>query len=137
MEDRIHLQIVTAEGTKYENHVRAVTLPLTGGACGILAGHAPLMGAVIDGVVHCTFGENEHAYIAVGLGVANVVHNEVTLLVRAAEPAAEIDLPRAEASEQRARERLAQKAADLDAARAEASLHRALARQKAAHMISK
>ncbi|MDY6094721.1 MAG: ATP synthase delta/epsilon chain alpha-helix domain-containing protein, partial [Oscillospiraceae bacterium] len=71
-----------------------------------------------------------------GIGVANVVHNEVTLLVRAAEPAEEIDLPRAEASGQRARERLAQKAADLDAARAEASLRRALARQKAAHLAS-
>ena len=54
----------------------------------------------------------------------------------AAEPAEEIDLPRAEASGQRARERLAQKAAGLDAARAEASLRRALARQKAAHLAS-
>lgn len=137
MENRVHLQIVTAEGTKYENHVHAVTLPLSGGACGILAGHAPLMGAVIDGVVHCTFGEDEQAYIAVGLGVANVVRDEVTLLVRTAEPAEEIDLHRAEDSEQRARARLVQKAADLDAARAEASLRRALARQKAARLAKK
>lgn len=136
MEDRIHLQIVTAGGTVYENRVRAVTLPLSGGECGILAGHAPLMGAVTDGVVRCTFGEDEHAYIAVGIGVVNVIHDEVTLLVRAAEPAGAIDLARAEASEQRARERLAQKAAALDAARAEASLRRALARQKAAHLAS-
>lgn len=136
MEDRIHLQIVTAGGTKYDNYVHTVTLPLSGGECGILADHAPLMGAVTDGVVRCAFAEDGHAYIAVGIGVANVVHNEVTLLVRAAEPAEEIDLPRAEASGQRARERLAQKAAGLDAARAEASLRRALARQKAAHLAS-
>lgn len=135
-EDRIHLQIVTAAGPVYDNHVRAVTLPLAGGSCGILADHAPLMGAVTDGVVRCTFGEAEHAHIAVGIGVANVAHNEVTLLVRTAEPAGSIDLSRAEASERRARERLAQKAAGLDAVRAEASLHRALARQKAVHMMS-
>lgn len=136
-EDRIHLQIVTAGGTVYDNRVHAVTLPLSGGECGILAGHAPLMGAVIDGVVRCTFGEEAHVYIAVGIGVANVVHNEVTLLVRTAELAGEIDLSRAAASEARARARLAQKSADLDATRAEASLRRALARQKAAHLASK
>ena len=74
---------------------------------------------------------------AVGIGVVNIVNNEVTVLSRTAEEAANIDLARAEAAEKRARERLAAKNADTDASRAEAALHRAVARQHAAHMVKK
>ena len=137
MADQIHLQIVTAGGVVFDRMVRSIDLPLEGGHIGVLANHAPLMGAVADGVVTCAFDKDGEERIAVGIGVVNVVDNEVTLLVRAAELGEDIDLARAQASEQRARERLAQKAADLDAKRAEASLRRALARQNAAHMAKK
>lgn len=133
MEDRIHLQILTSGGVRFDGRAHCVLLPLAGGEAGILSGHAPLMGAVEDGVVRCTYADGTHAYIAVGIGVANVVHNEVTLLVRAAETAEEIDVPRAEAAEQRARSRLANRDR-FDASRAEASLRRARARQKAAQL---
>ncbi len=137
MEDRIHLQIVTAGGTKFDQMVRLVRIPLEGGDIGVLADHAPLMGAVTDGVVTCEFGKEESESIAVGIGVVNVVNNDVTLLVRSAERAEDIDVHRAEEAERRARERLAQHASDVDMTRAEASLHRAIARQKAAHTVKK
>ena len=136
MADRIHLQIVTAGGVVFDRMVREITVPLSDGSAGILADHAPMMGAVTDGVVTCAFDGGEEA-VAVGLGVLNVVDNEVTILVRAAEIAEDIDLARAEAAERRARERLAQKGSELDASRAEAALHRAIARQHAAHMVKK
>ena len=136
MADRIHLQVVTAGGVVFDRMVHSVRLPLESGSIGVLANHAPLIGAVVDGVVTCAFDGGEEA-VAVGLGVLNVVDNEVTILVRAAEIAEDIDLARAEAAEKRARERLAAKSADTDAARAEAALHRAVARQHAAHMVKK
>ena len=74
-------------------------------------------------------------FIAVNLGVANVVHNEVTLLVRTAERAENIDLPRAEAAEKRARDRLAERGANLDVKRAQIALHRSLTRQAAVLMM--
>ena len=136
MADRIHLQIVTAGGVVFDRMVHVVNLPLENGSIGVLAGHAPLMGAVVDGVVTCASDEGEYV-IAVGIGVVNIVNNEVTVLSRTAEEAENIDLARAEAAEKRARERLAAKNADTDASRAEAALHRAVARQHAAHMVKK
>ena len=136
MADQIHLQIVTAGGVVFDRMVHSVRLPLESGSIGVLANHAPLMGAVVDGVVTCASDEGEFA-IAVGIGVVNIVNNEVTVLSRTAEEAENIDLARAEAAEKRARERLAAKNADTDASRAEAALHRAVARQHAAHMVKK
>ena len=136
MADRIHLQIVTAGGVVFDRMVHVVNLPLENGSIGVLADHAPLMGAVVDGVVTCASDEGEYV-IAVGIGVVNIVNNEVTVLSRTAEEAENIDLARAEAAEKRARERLAAKNADTDASRAEAALHRAVARQHAAHMVKK
>ena len=136
MADKIHLQIVTAGGVVFDRMVHVVNLPLENGSIGVLANHAPLMGAVVDGVVTCASDEGEYV-IAVGIGVVNIVNNEVTVLSRTAEEAENIDLARAEAAEKRARERLAAKNADTDASRAEAALHRAVARQHAAHMVKK
>ena len=136
MDDRIHLQIVTAGGVVYDEMVSEINVPLDGGSIGILADHAPLMGAVSDGVVVSTRADGSKAYTAVGIGVLNVVENEVSLLVRAAEKAEDIDLERAEAAERRARERLEHRDG-VDILRAEAALHRAIARQDAANMAGK
>ena len=136
MADKIHLQIVTAGGVVFDRMVHVVNLPLENGSIGVLANHAPLMGAVVDGVVTAASDEGEYV-IAVGIGVVNIVNNEVTVRSRTAEEAENIDLARAEAAEKRARERLAAKNADTDASRAEAALHRAVARQHAAHMVKK
>ena len=137
MSDKIHLQIVTAGGVVFDRMVQSVNLPLENGSIGVLAGHAPLMGAIVDGVVVCRSEIGGEEAIAVGIGVVNVVDNAVTVLVRAAEPGEDIDLARAQAAERRARERLAHRTAELDVTRAEAALHRALARQDAAELVKK
>jgi F-type H+-transporting ATPase subunit epsilon len=137
MADKIHIQILTSGGTVFADHVPGLNVPVDGATIGILANHAPLLGAVTDGVVRCTYSDGHEACVAVGIGVLNVVDNEVTLLVRAAEKGDDIDLARAEAAERRARERLANRTADIDVSRAEAALHRAIARQDAARMVKK
>ena len=99
MKDGIHLEIATAGGSVYDDMVSYVELPLSGGSVGVLQDHAPMLGAVESGVVTARKSDGTEAFIAVDLGVANVVHNEATLLVRTAERAENIDLPRAEAAE--------------------------------------
>ena len=137
MKDGIHLEIATAGGTVYDDMVSYVELPLFGGSVGVLQDHAPMLGAVESGVVTARKSDGTEAFIAVDLGVANVVHNEATLLVRTAERAEDIALPRAEAAEQRARERLGDKGGPWDRERAQTALHRALARQTAVRMMKK
>lgn len=137
MKDGIHLEIATAGGTVYDDTVSYVELPFSGGSVGVLRDHAPMLGAIEDGVVTARKTNGAEEFIAVNLGVANIVHNEVTLLVRTAERAEDIDLARAEASERRARERLGDKGGDWDMKRAQIALHRALARQSAVRMMKK
>ena len=135
MKDGIHLEIVTAGGSVYDDMVSYVELPFSGGSVGVLRDHAPMLGAIEDGVVTARKENGAMEFIAVNLGVANVVHNEVTLLVRTAERAENIDLPRAEAAEKRARDRLAEHSANLDVKRAQIALHRSLTRQAAVLMM--
>lgn len=135
MKDGIHLEIVTAGGSVYDDMVSYVELPFSGGSVGVLKDHAPMLGAIEDGVVTARKENGAMEFIAVNLGVANVVHNEVTLLVRTAERADNIDLPRAEAAEKRARDRLAEHSANLDVKRAQIALHRSLTRQAAVLMM--
>lgn len=135
MKDGIHLEIATAGGSVYDDMVSYVELPFSGGSVGVLKDHAPMLGAVEDGVVTARKENGAMEFIAVNLGVANVVHNEVTLLVRTAERAENIDLPRAEAAEKRARDRLAERGANLDVKRAQIALHRSLTRQAAVLMM--
>lgn len=137
MRDGIHLKIATAGGSVYDDMVSYVELPFSGGGVGILKDHAPMLGAMEDGVVTARKEDGTEEYVAVNLGVANIVHNEVTLLVRTAERAEDIDLPRAQDAEKRARERLADKDGDWDMNRAQVALHRALARQAAVRMMRK
>lgn len=135
MKDGIHLEIATAGGSVYDDMVSYVELPFSGGSVGVLKDHAPMLGAIEDGVVTARKENGTTEFIAVNLGVANVVHNEVTLLVRTAERAENIDLPRAEAAEKRARDRLAERGANLDVKRAQIALHRSLTRQAAVLMM--
>ena len=135
MKDGIHLEIATAGGSVYDDMVSYVELPFSGGSVGVLKDHAPMLGASEDGVVTARKENGATEFIAVNLGVANVVHNEVTLLVRTAERAENIDLPRAEAAEKRARDRLAEHSANLDVKRAQIALHRSLTRQAAVLMM--
>lgn len=137
MRDGIHLEIATAGGSVYDDMVSYVELPFSGGGVGILKDHAPMLGAMEDGVVTARKEDGTEEYVAVNLGVANIVHNEVTLLVRTAERAEDIDLLRAQDAEKRARERLADKDGDWDMNRAQVALHRALARQAAVRMMRK
>lgn len=136
MEDRIHFQVVTADGTVFEKMVHFVKVPLADGEAGILADHAPMLGSLCEGVSKAVF-EGGEEYIAVSGGVVSVSNNEVIMLARTAELAENIDIARAQASEKRAKQRLEEKAADMDMDRAAASLHRALAREKAYSYFSK
>ena len=137
MEDRIHLQVATTGGPVYVGDVSVVQLPLEDGYVGIMANHAPLLCAVVEGVLRATRADGTSEFIAVTRGLAHVADNQVSVLVNAAELAENIDLARAAAAEKRARAWLKAPAPDTDRVRAEAALHRALARQAAVRMMNR
>ena len=136
MENKIHFQVTTADGAICDVMANYVSAPLIDGDVGILAGHAPMMAALKEGVVKYKVDDEEH-YAAISGGVLSVADNELIILARSAEKAESIDLARAQAAERRARERIDSKSAEWDMKRAELSLGRALAREKAYFFLNK
>ena len=86
MTDTLHLEIITAGGAVVDTPAAQITLPLADGEVGILPGHAPLLGALMCGVVRYTAAGKEH-YCAVSPGTVNVAAGNVTVLARTAERA--------------------------------------------------
>ena len=136
MADKIHFQIATADGVVCDSMASYALIPLSDGDVGVLSDHAPMIGALQEGVVRYVC-EGEDHFAAISGGVLSVVDNEVILLARTAERAESIDLARAQASERRARQRIEAHAANTDMKRAELSLQRAIAREKAYTMLHK
>ena len=125
------LSAVTPEKIVFEQEVSSIVAPGSEGYLGVLTNHAPLITPLTAGKLQVkdTSG-NETEYFLSG-GFLEVSNNVATILADAIEQPGEIDVDRAKAAEQRARERLEKRAqANIDADRAEAALKRSLMRQK-------
>ncbi|MBQ6867467.1 MAG: ATP synthase F1 subunit epsilon [Clostridia bacterium] len=128
------LKIVTPDGLEYDGMAEEVIVRTTTGDLGILAGHinciAPLgMGMatiVIDG---------QKKYAACIGGMISMLNGAATLVPTTFEWADEIDINRAENSQQRAKAVLADKNATATEQRmADARLKRAVVRQSVARL---
>jgi F-type H+-transporting ATPase subunit epsilon len=131
------LLIVKRDGPVYEGRASHVRAPGVLGYFGVLARHAPMVAELVCGAIEVRPPEAEgglRAFACSG-GILQVQPDgKVIILADAAEPAKEIDLKRAEAAVERARERLGQARGDeqIDAERARGALMRALNRLKIA-----
>ena len=123
------LEVITGERLLLRREdVDEVIAPGSLGELGILPHHAPLITALQPGELRVKTAGGEDDFFVSG-GFLEVHSDQVTVLADAAERDSDIDLERAEAARQRARERLDQ-ATDADRARAQAALSRSLARLK-------
>jgi len=111
--------------------VNSLTAPASLGSMGVLHNHAPLLTTLETGLMSYNKAGQEPQHIALDNGLMEVSNNHVLVLVQAAEKAQDIDLSRAEAALNRAKERLSVRTKDIDVPRAEAALKRALNRIKA------
>ena len=128
---KIQLQIVSADRSLVNETVDEVEIPGFDGYFGVLPGHTPLLALLSVGELWYRQGQEKH-YLAIAFGFAEVLPDRVTILAQIAEPAAEIDVARAEAAKKRAEERIARPAVDMDAERARISLMKALIRLQVA-----
>ncbi len=125
------LSIVTPEKTILSETVQAIQLPASEGSLGILAGHAPLLAELSVGecVVKLASGAEEQLVIAGGF--VEVSRDQVTVLADTAEFVGDIDISRAQASLDRAKEMIAKldsgDTAEMDRATATEEMRRAQA----------
>lgn len=127
MSDNIRLEIVTPEREVFHAMVARFSVPASVGSTGVWEDHAPLVTALVPGVLRY-IKEGQEGRIAVGAGFLEVHDNEAEILVATAELPEEIDRARAESARDRASQRLSQRQPGLDEVRARAALARALAR---------
>jgi F-type H+-transporting ATPase subunit epsilon len=126
------LEIVTPDKVvTSDDEVVSLTVPGAEGYLGILADHAPLMTELAIGEITVRRADGQTMIIAGTDGFMEVSNNKVTILVKTAEKAEEIDIARAKEAEVRARERLAH-AEGVDFARADIALKRAVNRIRVA-----
>lgn len=107
---KLSVEIVTPERRVLTEQVDTVIAPASEGTVGILPRHAPLVTALIPGVLVLK-KEGQQEELAVSGGFLQVSHNQVLILADTAERETEID-------EQRAQEARANAEAALQEARA-------------------
>ncbi|HDZ91353.1 MAG TPA: F0F1 ATP synthase subunit epsilon [Deltaproteobacteria bacterium] len=129
---KLHLELVTPEKVMISQDVDIVVAPGSIGEFGVLEGHVPFLSGIVPGELrYSSAGQTEHFVVTTGF--AEISDNKVSILVDAAEKAAEIDVERAREARERAEKRLAARGAeDIDFARAEAALKRAMVRIRVA-----
>ena len=124
---QLTLQIVTPDRSVVTDQVDEVEIPGAEGYFGVLPGHTPLLATLKVGELWYRKGA-EKVYVSIAFGFAEVLPDRVTILAELAEPADEIDVPRAEAAKRRAEERLASPTPDLDFERARLALLKSVVR---------
>ena len=128
------LKIVTPYGCAYEGDAEEVVVRTATGDMGILAGHMSCVAPLGMGRATIVIDGKKRNGACIG-GMVSVVDGAVTILATTFEWAEEIDLSRAEASQQKAKAVLADKSAgDADLRLAEARLKRALVRKSVAEI---
>src|SRR6478735_6440167 len=115
----IDLQIVTPDRRIVQEQVDEVEIPGAEGYFGVLPGHTPLLAALAVGELWYRKGQDK-VFLSIAFGFAEVLPDRVTILARIVE--------RAEASRQRAQDRLAQARSDVDYERARLALMKSMSR---------
>jgi F-type H+-transporting ATPase subunit epsilon len=103
------MKIITPDGYVWDREIEQVILPSSTGQLGILAHHAPLLTALDIGVMRAKTAQGWVALVLFG-GFAEVLNNQITILVNGAQEAHEIDLQHAQQEEAKALEQLQQAA---------------------------
>lgn len=124
-----NIDIISPRRIVFSGEAEMISLRTIAGRIGIMANHAPLISGVRSCAMRMVNEGGEH-YVALGEGLIEVFHNQVTLLVKVAELAEEIDEARAEKALREAEAQVAMAATigELDLRKAELALHKAKVR---------
>ena len=128
------LKIVTPDGVQYDGQAEELIVRTTTGDMGILAGHINCVAPLGMGRATIVMAGKRRYAACIG-GMLSVLNCSITLLPTTFEWAENIDISRAEASYDRAKQTLDNKqASDTELRLAEARLKRALVRKSISSM---
>lgn len=132
----IRLQLISLEGTKFDEDVYEVLLPTLDGRIGVLPGHMPLISVATSGVVSVRKNAQDidaaMEHVAIGGGVVEVENNVLRVLVDEAELAEDINEAEAQAAHDRALQMKAQAKDEVSLEQAQALVDRTATRLQVA-----
>lgn len=131
-ENTFMLEIVTPEQILFKDEVQFLVAPAVEGELGVLRNHAPIVAALKIGVLRYKDTGGKEQKIAMSGGFMEVVDNVARVLAETAERGHEINVLRAKAAADRARQRLILRDENINYSRAQLAMQRAIARLKAA-----
>ncbi|MBM4310152.1 MAG: ATP synthase F1 subunit epsilon [Deltaproteobacteria bacterium] len=131
-----HLKLITRDRTLIDGDYAFAVIPSGAGPLGVLPGHTSLMGTLNAGLLVLRDSEKKETPVFVDRGFFMIANDAITVTARVAELAAVIDVDRATAARDRARQRLNSKDSAFDMFRARSALNRAEARLKVAQSMN-
>jgi F-type H+-transporting ATPase subunit epsilon len=102
----LNVELVAADRKVWSGEAKMVIAKTTDGDIGILPGHAPVLGVLLNGTVQIRQEAGEPVVAAVHGGFLSVADNHVAILAELCELASEIDVERAQQALDRARQML-------------------------------
>ncbi len=127
------LQVISVNGTFYDDEATEVILPCEDGELAVLYGHEEMILAIYDGILKIKKTDGEWVIGVVTIGsVQYTVDNRCIVLVNTVEKPEEIDKRRAQEAYDFAMEHLKQNQSIKEFKKSQAGLARALTRLKAA-----
>ena len=131
------LQLLSADEPMYTGPCVSLQFPCSDGMYGIMAGHSPMLAAVVPGLlVYRTEEDGEHRLV-VSTGMVKVDKNHVLVLVDSAERPEELDANRARRAAEDAERVLRGERSSREYLMARADLERALNRLHLQERIEK
>jgi len=121
------LKIIEPNGMFFEGEGEFLEFTSVEGQMGVYKNHIPLT-TILEPCVIRIHANGEQKKAAVLGGFVEIQKERITILAEDANWPEEIDVERAKAAAQRAKERLSKRESGLDMARAEAALKRSMAR---------
>ncbi len=128
------LDIVTPDKAIVHEDVDEVQLPGWEGALGILPGHTPLLAMLRPGELWYRKGQDK-TFFVLDFGMAEVLPNKVTVLVRLADKPEDIDVATQEADRKAAETELQSAVTVEDAERARIAMLTAMMKLRAAERV--
>jgi F-type H+-transporting ATPase subunit epsilon len=131
MRTKLNVEIVTHDGVAYQGEVDGLVAPGTDGYFGLLPRHAPMIAELGVGGLRLRRG-NQWEHFALAGGILHVRDGAVVIMADSIEKAEQIDVERARAAVERARQRLGSRPPGIDLHRAELAMMRAMNRLQVA-----
>jgi len=103
MADPLNVELVAADRTVWSGEAVMVIARTSDGEMGVLSGHAPVLGVLVEGAVQIRQTDEQVVVAAVHGGFLSIADNVVAILAEQVELAEDIDVERARQALERAR----------------------------------